>query len=264
MTRPGSGRAWIGTEPAGHAVEQPRRPANRRSRTRAVRDAIGTSSSGATKSATTATMRGRGARLDVARRVGPASAATSRPSPRTATAAIATMPPIEVPNSATRVTPRSPSQARAPATSSTSSRPNVVGPSSDSPCPRKSSARTPRRPAQERAVLDEVRRDWSRTSRGGATIASCGSATQSAVAVAVRVVGRAASGREPQAVARPEPDDLAAERIEGRRQRRLVGRRPRRVEQPIDRPRRRPTAGRPDARPPRPRAAARPSRRAGS
>jgi hypothetical protein len=66
-------------------------------------------------------------------RCGLASAPGMRPSPRTTAAAIAVIPPIDDPTSATRVTPRCPSHASAPATSSTSSRPNVVGPSSEPP-----------------------------------------------------------------------------------------------------------------------------------
>jgi regulator of protease activity HflC (stomatin/prohibitin superfamily) len=75
------------------------------------------------------------------------------------TAASATIPPMDDPTMATRRTPRSPSHPRAPATSSVSSSPNVVGPSSEPPWPRKSSPRTP-------AVL---RRKGPSSSRSGVT-----------------------------------------------------------------------------------------------
>ena len=88
---------------------------------------------GGTDSATTATIRGRGAASAARVCAGSASAAANDPSPRIATASIAAMPPIDVPNIATRSMPRSPSQASAPAMSSTSSMPNVVGASADPP-----------------------------------------------------------------------------------------------------------------------------------
>ncbi len=102
---------------------------------------------------------GRGASTAAAGASGSASADGSRPSPSTAVAASATMPPIDEPTSATRRTPRSPSQANAPATSSTSSSPNVVGAVVRAAVAAEVEPEHARRPPQERPQLDEVGRD---------------------------------------------------------------------------------------------------------
>ena len=217
-SRRGSARCRAGRRRRASARRANARSASGRASGTRSRRATGIASSGVTESATTATIRGRGAATSAAGASGSVSAAASRPSPRTATAASAVIPPIDVPTSATRRIPRSPSQARAPATSSTSSKPNVVGPSSEPPWPRKSSPSTPavrRRngPSSTRSGAIEPVQPWSRR------IASCGSGTQPSSPGSDR--GEPAAGQA-HAVARAEPDDLAAERVEGGPQRGLV------------------------------------------
>ena len=135
------------------------------------------------------------------------------------------MAPIELPTSATRSMPRSPSQASAPATSSTSRRPKVEGEASDPPWPRKSRPSTPavrRRngPYSTRSGADEPDQPWS------SRIAAKGSRLP-----VVGVLTGQPAGRQAEAVARAEPHDLATERVQGGRQRRLIRGRSRRIEQ---------------------------------
>ena len=171
-------------------------------------------SSGVTESATTPTIRGRGASTVAAGAAGSASAEARRPSPRTATAAMAVIPPIDEPTSATRRTPRSPRNASAPATSSTSSSPNVVGPSSDAPWPRKSRPSTlavrrrngpPRRgPARP-----------TRCTRGAAGSPRAGPGTSRPRRTGL---GRNPASHQADAVPGAEADDLAAQPVERRAQ----------------------------------------------
>ncbi len=127
------------------------------------------------------------------------------PSPRTTTAAIATIPPIDDPTSATRRIPRSPSQSSAPATSSISSSPNVVRASSEPPCPRKSRPRTPAVRRSVRSELDEVRRD-----RAGPAVEEEDRLVRVGSPVVACLRGQP-PGLEANAVARAEAHDLAAE-----------------------------------------------------
>ena len=131
----------------------------------------------------------------------------SEPSPSTPTAAIAVIPPIDVPNNATRSIPRSPSHARAPATSSTSRIPNVVGASSTR------RGRGSRGRARPRSCAGTVRTrrcpgPRTRTSRGAARSPRAGPAptsTSSAVPSAGRraAIARTGGGRRATAAAPP-------------------------------------------------------------
>ena len=190
-------------------------------------------SSGVTESATTATIRGRGASTSAAGAAASASAEDRRPSPRTATAAIAVIPPIDEPTSATRRTPRSPRRARAPATSSTSSSPNVVGPSSDPPCPRKSRPQHARGPAQERSHLDQVGRD-----RAVVPVEQqdrLAGVRDPAVRVG-RGIGRQPASHQADAVPGAEADHLAAQPVQRRRQAGLLRQASRRPHHPPGEP----------------------------
>ncbi len=140
------------------------------------------------------------------------------------------MPPIEVPNNATLVIPRSPSQARAPATSSTSRSPNVVGPSSEFAVAPEVEAKNSGRPPQERPVFDEIGCNRARPAvEKQDRLVRIGLPR---LRPALRALGRQPPTCEPQAVTRSEADDLATERVELRAERRLGLGRPRRVEQP--------------------------------
>ncbi len=86
----------------------------------------------------------------------------SDPSPRTATEAIAAMPPIDVPNSATRRMPRSPSQAECAGDVLDLEHPERRRSGVRLAMPAEVDAEDARRPAQERRVLDEVRGDRAR------------------------------------------------------------------------------------------------------
>ena len=85
-----------------------------------------------------------------------------------------------------------------------------------------------RRPAQERSVFDEVRRD-----RTGVAVEQEDRLVRVRRPVAVAALGGQPAAGEAQPVPRPEPDDLAAERIELAAERGLVGPDARRIEQAV-------------------------------